>query len=403
MEWTSRTSRAKRSHTTKVARSLRLLAAAAPVLMAVALSACSSSSAVKSGDASSANGSAPSAAAKAKVAQAQAFVKAHSADPASVGTTTPLTKKPPAGKTVVFVAPPVSSSQDIENGMKAAASVLGWKIDLITESGDPTAVAAAMSLAVEKHPTAIVQAGQSLTAFSSQVAAANREGIAYIAIGTEDPLSEVGPGKAITALLSSNVDFQTRGAWLAQWVVADSDGSADIVDYNLSDYPAMGAVVSGFSSTIAAMCPDCTLDNQDATSTSIGTSLPGQIVSYLTSHPKVKYVAVAYSDMTIGLAQALKTAGLTDIKVVVQGPSSRNFQNIVDGTESVAVGASNVMTGWLAIDAVARFVVGDPVDESYYSVLADKIVTKANVSDPSQPYVVVPDYVAQFEKLWHVS
>jgi ribose transport system substrate-binding protein len=334
---------------------------------------------------------------KADAATAEAFVKAHSAYPTSVGITTPLSKKPEAGKTIALISGTTSSSKIWAEGMDEAATALGWDVRHIQLAGyTPDEGVRAMNLALQVKPDAVVQDSFQANTFPDQVAKLKAAGVPYVELDLPDKA-----GDGITAVVGSADDFRRRGDWLANWVIADAKKSTDTVIFNISSFPVLSNVVDGFSDTYKRLCPDCSLDVQDVAASAIGTTTQTQITNYLQSHPKVKYVVATYGDLTIGLDQALRAVGIQDqAQVVTQTGGPRNFENLQNGTEAANVPESDPIMPWLAIDVIARTFNGDPVDPSQYTVLPGNILTKDNVKDPKNPYIAVPGYQDEFKKLW---
>jgi ABC-type sugar transport system substrate-binding protein len=310
--------------------------------------------------------------------------------------TQPLSAKPPPGKLVVYLGPESTSATDQASGVTAAAHALGWTVKTIIFGQTSGAAAQAMTNAVDLHPAAVFLAGFPVAVFPNQVKQLNEEHIPYVVNGTTDTQAD-----GVTAVVAGVPDYQQRGVWLANWVAADSNGKANVVDFNLSTYPTVDALSTSFKSTLASLCSSCTVSEQDVQGTSMGTTLPSQIVNYLQAHPSINYVLATYGDMTIGLPQALSAAGLRGrVKVLSQ---SGSLQQIKDGTEAVNTPEADTLIGWLMVDAAARAMVGDPVNESNYAVLPRNFVIQSNVGNPSVPYGAVPNFQAQFLKLWGVS
>ncbi|MHB1953598.1 MAG: sugar ABC transporter substrate-binding protein [Sulfobacillus sp.] len=359
----------------------------------VALAACGSG----------ASGSGPSGgkASATQVSAAKAFVKAHSPYlSANSISLKPVPTKPPTGKTIVYVETPDSGSLLYAQAIEAAARILKWKVDIIPTAPTAQAVAASMSLAVEKHPS-VVMTGAAFpeSTFPTQLKELKNAGIPYVECCTTDPI-----GNGVTANIDPSADFTLRGVWLAHWVVAKSDGKADVAVFNLPTYPVLNDVAQGFTSTLKSTCPGCTYTSQNVSASAIGTTLPAQVVSYLRANPKVDYVVFSFGDMTLGLSTAMKAAGLFPrVQVVTQHASEANFQDIADGTEAMNLPEPDLQIGWYMVDAAIRAIEKAPIPNSQYKYVPENYVTKANLKSVTAPYVSDPNYKAEFLKLWHIS
>jgi ribose transport system substrate-binding protein len=337
----------------------------------------------------------------AEIDAAKAFVAAHSPYLTANSTpTTPIPSKPPKNKTIVYVETTDSGSLLYGQAIQAAAKILGWKVDIIPTQSTAEAISTSMSLALEKHPS-VVMTGAAFpeATFPTQLAALKKAGIPYIECCTGDPI-----GNGVTANIDPTADFTLRGVWLAHWVVANSNGKANVAIYNLPTYPVLNAVATGLTSTFKSTCPGCTYTSQNIAVTSIGTTLPAQVVSYLRAHPSVNYVAFTFGDMTLGLSTALKAAGLSSkVKVVTQHASKANLQDIADGSEAVNLPEPDLQIGWYMVDAAIRALEKAPVPNNQYEYVPENFITKANLKSVNAPYVSDPNYKSEFLRLWKLG
>lgn len=337
----------------------------------------------------------------AQVAAAKAFVAANSSY--LTGNSVPtlqIPSKPPTGKSIVYIQTPDSGSILYADAIKSAAKYLHWTVNVIPTQPTAQAIQASMTLAVEKHPTAVMTgAAFPMGTFPTQLAQLKKAGIAYIECCTSDPL-----GNGVTANLDPNSDFTKRGVWLANWMVADSNGKANVAVYNLGTYPVLNLVASGISNRLKATCGGCAYATQNITVTSIGTTLPSQVVNYLRAHPSVNYVAFTFGDMTLGLATAMKAAGLSSkVKVVTQHASAADLQDVKSGAQAVNLPEPDLQIGWYMVDAAIRFVEHAPMPNGAYEHIPTNFLTKANLKSVTAPYVSDPNYVSEFLKLWHLK
>jgi ribose transport system substrate-binding protein len=367
---------------------------------ALAVSGCSSSGSAGGGSSSPDAGSSTSSD-SAGVAAAKSFVAAHSVQPTSLPSTlTALPSKPPTGKFIAVVGQNVTSSAVDIDGIKQAAQALGWKVTVYNSDGTPAGTAQEMNLAVEAHPDAVIQLGFATSTFPAAVAELAKEKIPYIVNSTTDP---VGP--QIIAAVTTPADYTRRGVWIGNWIVADSDGNANIVVFNLSNYPVLNDVTDGMESTVSADCTACKVAVQQVEPQAIGTTLPAQIVSYLRSHPSVNYIVPTFGDLTIGLPAALASAGLTDkVKVATQ---SGELTQVAAGQQAMMVPEPDLYLGWLQTDAAVRAIMGVSLNPASYATLPSYYITKSNVPPQSQLFngyaAIIPNFQAQFKKLWKLS
>jgi ribose transport system substrate-binding protein len=301
----------------------------------------------------------------------------------------------PEGKNVLCVEQNLQGDIAICDGAQGAAAALGWKFRVVQSSTDPAAVQQAMAHAVQLNPDAVLQTAEPISAFPTQVQQLAAKHIPYVTVSSTDP---VGP--EVLADVNGAAQFQRRGKWLAEWVVAKSNGAGHAVVFDLSSYPIQVLIANAFAQTIRSQCPGCSVDLQSVQPNEIGTSLPGRIVSYLQAHPNVNYVFLGITDLLSGVPEALQGAGLAG-KIHVLS-NSGSLLPVKGGQIEVNV-PDDVMIGWLMMDAVARHVEGVALPQAQYSNVPSRYVTKENVGSQNVPYVGVANYQELFKKLWDVG
>ena len=87
--------------------------------------------------------------------------------PASI-TRPPVTAPIPSGKTVSFVHCGVAVCDTIAAAIKNAASILGWKVDVVASDGTPASVQAAWASVVRLHPDVAFGSGFDRALFASE-------------------------------------------------------------------------------------------------------------------------------------------------------------------------------------------------------------------------------------------
>ncbi|MEA2252973.1 MAG: ribose transport system substrate-binding protein [Solirubrobacteraceae bacterium] len=375
--------------------SLMLAAVAA---LGIAVAGCGSSDTQKSS--STAGGTAPAKTSSepAGVQEAEKFVADHSAAPTSIGDLPPLSKKPPTGKKILYLSCGVPLCTLIGKGVQDATKQLGWSFQTLTAGALPETVSNAWNQAVRLKPDAVLSVAAPTVLYKKQQAELGKETIGHVAQAILDQ-----PGNGLIAVLSGRQNYIDRGKWMANWVVADTKGKANVLYFTTPDFPIVTPSVEGFKSEVARLCPTCKVDAHEVPTSSIGKALPNDVVTAAQRNPEANYVVVPYGDMTIGIPQALQAAGLASrVKVVSANPALTNLANIKSGTAEVAsVAEGNQMSGWMMVDAVVRKLVGDELPLAQYETLPPhQYLTAANIDDPKVPYVGVPDYQAKFESLW---
>jgi ribose transport system substrate-binding protein len=329
------------------------------------------------------------------VQAAERYVAARVSAPNALPVTTPLTKAPPKGKSVVCVEQNLIGDEVICAEAKAAAQVLGWNLRVVQSTTDPQAVAGAMAQAVQLHPDGVIQTAVPISVFPTQIQQLHAAGIPYVTVSSTD---RVGP--LVLANVNNVQEFRLRGAMLAQWAIAKSGGKAQAVITNLAQYPTSVNMTQEFLNTMQADCSACKASSIDVQVSEIGTSLPGRLVSFLQAHPGVHWIVLHVGSMIVGVPQALAAAGLGSSTHILTESGTLDF--VRNGQEEVNT-PDDAMVGWLMMDALARKFEGLPIPENQYATLPTRFVTKANVGNQNVPYVGVPNYQELFKKLWLVG
>jgi ABC-type sugar transport system substrate-binding protein len=395
-------------------RRKRLLAcAAAGVLVVTMAAACSSGGSSSSSSASSPASSAsstgsastdstPQAAssggsAPAGVATAQKQLASYE-DPSQTISLPALSAKPPAGKTIDFVGCPVASCLEIQQAAQAAAKAVGWTVHVYNGGLSPASFVSAMNDVVQSPGDAVLGIGiLPNSAISSQLAALKAKHVPWVAVASPSPV-----GDDMIANFSSSPEIALSGKVMADWIIADSQGKANVAyfwDPTLTQHlPAKNA----FLAETGKLCPGCQVSVQTTSfSTGIGTTDPAQIVSYLQRNPDTNYIVIGIGDATAGVPEALAAAGLAGkVKIVTRLADTINFKDIQSGTETMGVTEETFEIGWRMIDALARDFLGDSIACCTTPIGTVHVITKADLpASLSLPYSV-PGYQQFFLKAW---
>jgi ABC-type sugar transport system substrate-binding protein len=369
--------------------------------LAVVLSAClvvaACSSSGKSGTPSSSGASTGTATASSSVAGAQAVVNQYSAQPASIGVTTPLAGSVPKGKTVVFLSCSLDTCRIIADGAKAAAAAAGLTIKILTfDSSNPASLINVMNQALQYNPIAVAVPGLPEQAWNSEVPKYRAAGV---------PIIPVQIGSALTndtIKQQVGADGTITGKVLANWFIADSNGHGNAVFINIPGFPTTIELLQSFQSTLASGCSDCKISVTDLT---IAQQESGAIasvtVSALKRDPQAKYL-LTYGAAFAGVPALLKAAGITGIKVGVGFNVTSNFDDVQQGNIDANVAGGGPFNGWLFVDAALRAYNHQAVGADY-GVNPVQIVTKANLDTVHNQIIAPTDYQQQFLKLWGLN
>jgi ribose transport system substrate-binding protein len=364
--------------------------AAAPTA-ATATSAETSTSAGTSTSASAGGGSGLSA--------ATAFVKKYSSAPTSLTNMQPLKSKPPTGKTLVFLQCSLAQCQDIDNNLKVAVKALGWNLKTIDfDSSQSSALVAGLQTALNYHPVAVAMISDPYATWKQVIPAYQKAGVKIIPM----TVGAVPISSTVPVNIGGPKFYSLLGQVMANWFIADSDGKGSAVFANAPEFQVFAELASGFNSTIKKNCPACKISTVNQSISDIENSNVAPIVSAVQRDSSIKYVLTSDGANILPLPSALKTAGLSDVKIAGATPTIDNEAALLSGTESAWAAVSFTIAAWQVVDSAARSVEGMKIPEEDGG-LSTQILTKSNVGKPSTDYIAPSNYQAQFEKLWKVG
>jgi ABC-type sugar transport system substrate-binding protein len=320
-----------------------------------------------------------------------------------VGITAPLTKKPAPGKTIVFLRCSTAACGGYIQGLTPAAAALGWTIKQLPFTQTPEGIQSAVQTAIQDKPAGIFYTGIDISIVKKQVAEAEADKIPIVNADAPD-----NPGSAVKAIIQGIPGTDAGSRLPADWIAANGGGDTLVVD--IPDYPILVDGTEAFIGELKKMCPSCASTTLNQQVTDVGTSLPASVVSELQRNPKIKNVAFAFGDMSLGVYQAIKAAGLTGINLVNFGASSPSEVIATEqGQLQASLAWSLPYTAWRALDTIARYYNGQSVAQDTTAPVPQMLLTKQNASSQapkpatSFEFAGPANYPATFKKLWKVG
>jgi ABC-type sugar transport system substrate-binding protein len=138
---------------------------------------------------------------------------------------------------------------------------------------------------------------------------------------------------------------------------------------------------------------------------SVGTTdAASRIASYLQSNPNTKFVFLSTIDLDLGVQSALAATGRQAPPIVAQTTSAVGLNAIQNhqGTLEATTEYPSFDGAYRAIDALARYFRGQPVQPDADATLPQWLVTASNVTS-ERPLPTVKNYANQFYALWGVK
>jgi ribose transport system substrate-binding protein len=328
------------------------------------------------------------------IPKAVAALKALEVRPTKITVTTPITKPIPKGKTIDWIVCGVPGCTVLTNPLKAAAAKLGWKVVAIPGGLTPETILNAWNLAVQNKPGAVVGTGFPESIFAAPLAKLESEGIPVINGFVTDT-----PGNGITAIVNGSPSYTQAGKALADFVLGTDGSSANSLFLGGTTFPASQFEQNAFDAEYKKLCPSCQTSSIEEPATLSGDALTASIVASLTRDPSINFVVASQPNDVYGLPQALKAAGLTNVKILSNTPDATTLQYLKQGLIAGIMDVPNTDTMAEIVDAFARHFTGQSVtpDEGPGG---DWAVTQKTASQVKYPYYLVPGYLNQYVKLW---
>lgn len=397
------------AHRHRLSTGVCVLAAGA----ALVLSACSSSGGKTSstsagapqtatGGGSTSTGGAATGSTDSAVVDAKKLVHQLSKPPSSIGITTPLKSKPPTGKFLIFLRGNLEAYQSATDGYASAAAALGWKFKALTyDPSSATSANAVMEQAVQEHPDFIAISGVPMATYATALKQAMAAKIPLFDQASDNVAQGAKNG---LYLVVDPPEFNVRsGKYFADWVIADSNGQGKAVQVNIPDFSSLKTQADSALQEIKK-CSGCSMDTIDVSiQTYAQGAVAAPVVSYVQQHPDVQYIVMAIGQLTTGVRQALRSAGVgQNVKIISQLPQPSNMQALANGDEQMVMTGPNEEASWNSVDAMCRLLEGTSMNPSK-ALLPQWYMTKSNLPTPNVPPAGIPGFQDQFKQLWHLT
>jgi ribose transport system substrate-binding protein len=311
---------------------------------------------------------------------------------------------PPAVKDKSFVVVPCSGAAEgcvrQADGFVEGAKALGWKTKMIDPQGDISKTNAAIEQAITLGVNGIFLVSVDPKTVSGSLAEARKQGIEVIDSGAGGPQSRPSPTG-----LSHEVSLHgpEEGEMVANFLIADSGGKANIALINDSEFATVVERVEATKKVLAA-CGECKISQEiDVPVTSVGTTLGSRVKSLLQANPDVEYVWAPYDAAANDIVQAVVEIGKqSEIGVTSFNGNSQNLEYIREGQAQVAdVGEALEWAGWAGADDFNRIFNGQKPPKN--DGVPAKLFIKSNLPAPGEAFEGDFDFRKKYQELWGVG
>jgi ribose transport system substrate-binding protein len=309
----------------------------------------------------------------------------------------------PSGKNVIMVTNQTGGGQQSAQLTQQAAKILGINVTVMSIGNSATAISGAFNQIVSEDSTinGLIVNGFDPSYWLPQYHQLQQAHIPMVFAAIDCGPEWTSP--TVVAIESSCSGVPQASAKPADWMMAASNGKpGDVVSFTSPGLGILIAASNAFAAEFHSLCPGCSLSTQPESLSSIGTTLPGAVVSYLQAHPSVKYVFMTFGDMMIGVPSAVQAAGLQGIQFTTQSAAPTDVGYIKAGQEASVAAYPLDFIYYVGMDAMARLMLHDPVTAAKHWIYPTQLMTAQNVNTfESTGFATTPGLVQYFKHLWN--
>lgn len=314
-----------------------------------------------------------------------------------------------AGRTVYYVPLTAQISVFQLYGKKLGEALAEADVDLqICDGGsNPSQIAGCIGQAVGASAAAIVVDNVPYPMAANALDDARAAGIpVLVANQVVDPQM---PADETLAYVPGPAPQMLQSA--ADWIIADSGGTATVVLQKVTDNPSTLAYAEAAEKEFAERCPDCTVVVNEVSATNFPL-IPSSTGSAILSNPDVDYVLAEFEFFVQPTVAGVQQSGKANqIRIVSSAATLSGLQQLADDNLLAAnVGQDFAYQGWATADALFRLMLGGGAAVPEYDI-AYRLFTKDNVGDvdltgageSGGEWYGPTGYVDDFTALWGLS
>lgn len=305
-------------------------------------------------------------------------------------------------KTIFSV--PVSNTipfaQTIEDSMSAIAEEIGFEFIVWENQGSPTQHVQGMDRATNLKVDLIdLLGGTDPRVLSPQVDAARAAGIEVVTSHYS------GLEQTVPDNLSGNVpiDYYLGGQLLADWVIAKTEGDADVLVVVSRDGFSTEPLETGIVNEFEEHCPNCNVEVVDVPIRDWATKIQSAVQNEILANPQLDYVIPIYDSMSQFVVPAITITGTQDrVKIATFNGTPFVIGMIQDGQVEMDIGENLDWVGHAILDAEMRMLCGlEPVEDPKVPFYIFDESNAASAGTPPQSSVGYGDaYINGYRELW---
>lgn len=294
-------------------------------------------------------------------------------------------------------------------GVTAAAQGLGWTLEVKDGKADPSAASGIIRSGIAAKVDGIALAGFDCPGIKSALLQAKQEHVpvvGFASLDCDDP-SFGSQEKLFAATInirgSDNAGdfFERSGAARAYYIIAKTNGQANIVSINETQQRTEQLNTAGFKRVIG-QCAACKLEVSNFSFSQVPSPATQIWKGALLKNPHANVIEFGVDAlMGLGLQTAIKQAGMRDAVVGGGEGFPQNFDLIREGVQTFSVAVPNEWIGWGLADTLNRFFAGASPKDLPSEGLGFQYVDKDhNLPATGAFYQPHLDYKAAYLKVW---
>jgi len=323
----------------------------------------------------------------------------HLEPPTALPISEPLKATPAAGKTLVWMQCDAPQCAVVAELWEEATSVVGWDLKIINyKTADPATLVDGMKQALQFDPAAVSIVGLPIAAWGSVVPTYEEAGVAIIPMFVGD----VDTNETIIANIAGSEDSGASGTLISDWFISDSEGVGEALLFSVPELGPAKAWTAAFEGNVEDNCDKCKVVPLTTTFADVAQGkVSSQIVSKLQQNPSIRYVIAQNVALVNGITAALKSAGISDIKVAGGSAQETEINAAISGEYGAVTPTALNYAVWLSLDAALRNAEDSPIPGD--ARLNTMVITPESELEPSDSFDYPADWQDQFKQLWQVS
>ncbi|MDQ3893744.1 MAG: sugar ABC transporter substrate-binding protein [Actinomycetota bacterium] len=315
------------------------------------------------------------------------------------------------GKTIFEI--PITSEvpfiQAVEDGMRQAAAAVGARVVVYPNQGTPSQWAQGIETAIAERADVITLFAQDPSLLGPQIRRAQRAEVPVIVVrttGEGEPCQRNAAGE-IYGTTCVPGPFEQAGRLEAAWVIAASDGRANVLVITSRDARSTASLVRGLRSEFARHCRSCRVRYVDVPIPEWASRLRTEVQSALVGDPKIDYIIPIYDSMSQFVVPAVVAAGAGKrVKIAAFNGTPFVLEMLQRGDiVAMDVGENLAWLGWATVDQAFRVLAGEKPAKSEHTPL--RVFDDGNVDDAGRPprfdQGYGDAYINGYKRLWGVA